>query len=450
MLGEVALYSFIVLLLTGTYLGAVLRPVDDRGHLRRRVHQPARRGHEHARTRRPCTSRSTCAAGCSCARCTTGRRCCSSPRWSRTCSARSSPARSASPARPIGSSAWCSCCVGSFEGFTGYSLPDDLLSGTGLRIMSGFILSIPVIGTWSHWAVFGGEFPGTEIIPRLYIIHVLLLPGVLLALIGVHVGLVWYQKHTQFPGRGPHRGQRRRRAHPAGVRGQGRRVLRRHRRRHRHAGRPVPDQPDLELRAVQPGPRLGGLAARLLHGLDRRHGPTVPRRGRSWSGNYRIPAAFWATAAFLPLIFVVAGVYPSIERKITKDNALHNLLQRPRDVPVRTSLGVMAIAFYVVLLVSLRERLVRVLLRRLAQRHHLDGPHRAAAAAAAGLLGVLPGLPRPAALRPRRARARHRDRHHQAAAARRVHRGAPAAGRGRRPRPPHPAGPTRARRCRGR
>ena len=92
--------------------------------------------------------------------------------------------------------------VGTFEGFTGYSLPDDLLSGTGLRIMSGIILSIPVIGTWSHWAVFGGEFPGTEIIPRLYIIHVLLLPGVLLALIGVHVGLVWYQKHTQFPGPG--------------------------------------------------------------------------------------------------------------------------------------------------------------------------------------------------------------------------------------------------------
>ena len=92
--------------------------------------------------------------------------------------------------------------VGTFEGFTGYSLPDDLLSGTGLRIMSGIILSIPVIGTWSHWAVFGGEFPGTEILPRLYIIHVLLLPGVLLALIGVHVGLVWYQKHTQFPGPG--------------------------------------------------------------------------------------------------------------------------------------------------------------------------------------------------------------------------------------------------------
>src|SRR5262245_45040230 len=90
--------------------------------------------------------------------------------------------------------------IGTFEGFTGYSLPDDLLSGTGLRIASGITLSVPVIGTWTQWALFGGEFPGNEILPRLYIIHVLLLPGILLALIGLHVGLVWYQKHTQFPG----------------------------------------------------------------------------------------------------------------------------------------------------------------------------------------------------------------------------------------------------------
>src|SRR3954452_8203904 len=69
-------------------------------------------------------------------------------------------------------------------------------------------------------------------------------------------------------------------------------------------------------------------------------------------GNYRIPAVFWATAVFLPLFFVIAGAYPYFERKMTGDNAIHNLLQRPRDVPVRTALGAMAIATYVVLLVS--------------------------------------------------------------------------------------------------
>ncbi|MFE3059619.1 cytochrome bc complex cytochrome b subunit, partial [Nocardia sp. NPDC059239] len=88
-----------------------------------------------------------------------------------------------------------------FEGFFGYSLPDDLLSGTGLRAaFSGILISLPVIGTWMHWMIFGGDFPGEIVIPRLYVIHVLLMPGIILALIAAHLGLVWYQKHTQFPG----------------------------------------------------------------------------------------------------------------------------------------------------------------------------------------------------------------------------------------------------------
>ncbi|HUR13385.1 MAG TPA: cytochrome b, partial [Mycobacteriales bacterium] len=93
--------------------------------------------------------------------------------------------------------------LGLVEGFAGYSLPDDLLSGTGLRIAYSIALSIPVIGTWAAFLVFGGEYPGGQIIERLYPIHILLVPGIILALISVHMGLVWYQKHTQFasPGR---------------------------------------------------------------------------------------------------------------------------------------------------------------------------------------------------------------------------------------------------------
>ena len=53
------------------------------------------------------------------------------------------------------------------EGFTGYSLPDDLLSGNGLRIIDGMVKGIPVIGTWISYLLFGGEFPGTDIIGRL-------------------------------------------------------------------------------------------------------------------------------------------------------------------------------------------------------------------------------------------------------------------------------------------
>ena len=241
--------------------------------------------------------------------------------------------------------------VGTFEGFTGYSLPDDLLSGTGLRIASAITLSVPVMGTWAHWALFGAEFPGTEIIPRLYIIHVLLFPGILLALIGMHVGLVWYQKHTQFPGPG------RTEKNVVGVR-----IL------------PAFAAKGGAFFAVCAGimAMMGGLFQINPIWLFGPYNPAQVSAGSQpdfymgWSdgsarlfpawelviGDYRIPAVFWATAAFLPLFFVIAGAYPYLERKMTGDNALHNLLQRPRDVPVRTALGALAITTYVVLLVS--------------------------------------------------------------------------------------------------
>src|SRR6202042_1349135 len=92
--------------------------------------------------------------------------------------------------------------LGIVEGFAGYSLPDDLLSGTGLRIADAIMLSIPLVGTWVSFLVFGGPFPGHVILGRLYIAHVLLIPGIILALIGAHLALVVRQKHTQFPGPG--------------------------------------------------------------------------------------------------------------------------------------------------------------------------------------------------------------------------------------------------------
>jgi ubiquinol-cytochrome c reductase cytochrome b subunit len=241
--------------------------------------------------------------------------------------------------------------IGTFEGFTGYSLPDDLLSGTGLRIASAITLSVPVIGTWAHWALFGAEFPGTEIIPRLYIIHVLIFPGILLALIGLHVGLVWYQKHTQFPGPG------RTEKNVVGVRilpafaakggaffavCAGVMVL---------MGGLFQINPIWNLGPYNPAQVSAGSQPDFYMGWS----DGMARLFPAWEivvGDYRIPAAFWATAAFLPVFFVLAGVYPYLERKMTGDNALHNLLQRPRDAPVRTSLGAMAIAAYVVLLVS--------------------------------------------------------------------------------------------------
>ena len=150
------------------------------------------------------------------------------------------------------------------------------------RILVGITMGIPVIGTWLHWALFGGDFPrrcgndcDRHLIPRLYALHILLIPGIILALIGAHLALVWFQKHTQFPGPGRTETQRRRRARHAGVRGQVRRVLRDDDRHPRPDGRSAADQPDLAARPLQALPDLGGQPARLLHDVDRRPGPSL-------------------------------------------------------------------------------------------------------------------------------------------------------------------------------
>jgi ubiquinol-cytochrome c reductase cytochrome b subunit len=242
--------------------------------------------------------------------------------------------------------------LGMAEGFAGYSLPDDLLSGTGLRIMSGIAQSIPVIGTWLNWLVFGGEFPGQILNSRLYIAHVLLVPGIILALIAVHLAVVWYQKHTQFPG------VERTERNVVGVRIVPTFAL--------HSGalftavvgvlglmggifqiNPVwnygPYRPDLVSAGSQPDWYIGWLdgSARLMPDW-----PIV------LFGRWRIPDVFWPTVVLPVTLITFAALYPWIERWFTKDKARHNLLQRPRDVPVRAALGGMALTFFLVLLVS--------------------------------------------------------------------------------------------------
>src|SRR6476620_1905722 len=89
-----------------------------------------------------------------------------------------------------------------FNGFAGYSLLDDQLSGTGLRIAYSIALSIPVVGTWITSLLFGGEFPGPDILNRLYVIHILLIPALIVVLLTAHLGILVRQKHTQFRGKG--------------------------------------------------------------------------------------------------------------------------------------------------------------------------------------------------------------------------------------------------------
>ena len=243
--------------------------------------------------------------------------------------------------------------LGIIEGFIGYSLPDDLLSGTGLRIGSGIVMSIPVIGTWLQWMLWGGEYPGPGVINlRLYIAHVLLIPGILAALIAVHLGLVWYQKHTQFPG--PRRTER----NVVGVR-----IL-----------------PTFALKSTAFFIANVGVLA-IMAGLFQinpiwNYGPYVPAQVSAGSqpdwymgftegllrlfppweiflfGRYDVPPVFWAVVVIPGIMTMLLLAYPSLERKLTGDDAAHNLLQRPRDAPVRTALGMMAITFFTVLLIS--------------------------------------------------------------------------------------------------
>ena len=160
--------------------------------------------------------------------------------------------------------------LGTLEGFTGYSLPDDLLSGTGIRAADGFMKATPVVGTYMSFFLFGGEFPGDSIIPRLYTMHILLIPGILLALITRPPAAARLpQAHAVARAR-PHRAERRRLPADAGLRGQGRRLLLHRLRRHRPDGRPAVDQPGVEVRPLRPVEGDGGLPARLVHGLARR------------------------------------------------------------------------------------------------------------------------------------------------------------------------------------
>jgi len=235
------------------------------------------------------------------------------------------------------------------EGFAGYSLPDDLLSGVGLRIAQGVLLGIPVVGSYASHFVFGGPFPGTAFIPRLFIVHVLLLPGLFLALIGAHVMLVWYQKHTQYPLPG--------------------------RTQHNAVGYPFfpvytakaggfffivfgvsaflgalatinpvwlfgPYEPTQISAGSQPDFYMGFLegALRMMPGLE------THLWGYTISWNVLVPALL------LPgLLFTLLGLYPFIEQFATGDRSEHHILDRPRNAPTRTGIGVMALSSWLVL-----------------------------------------------------------------------------------------------------
>ncbi len=230
------------------------------------------------------------------------------------------------------------------NGFIGYSLPDDLISGTGIRIAYSILLSIPFVGSYLAFFLFGGAYPGHIIIERFYIIHVLIIPLVIIGLIGAHLTLLVRQKHTQFPGRG--------------------------RTEHNVVGSPLfpqfaakttgfmlmvtgvlgflggyaqinpiwqfgPYEPTKISYAVQPDWYMGFLdgALRIMPSWQwTAWGHTIP-----WE-------VFLPAVVFPGLVFNICLAWPMIERRFTDDYAMHNLLDRPRDRPKRTAAGAAMIA----------------------------------------------------------------------------------------------------------
>jgi ubiquinol-cytochrome c reductase cytochrome b subunit len=234
------------------------------------------------------------------------------------------------------------------NGFAGYSLLDDQLSGTGIRIAYSVMLSIPLVGPWMASLLFGGGFPGEDIIPRLYILHILVIPAAIVVLLTFHLGLLVRHRHTHFAGRGARDdnvvGERLwpTYAFKAGglffltaavLAAMGGLVQ----------INPVwlwgPYLPENVSAASQPDWYMGWLDGGL------RLMPDWEWRG--WG--YQVPNPFWASVLLPGITFTLLFLWPWLEARVTKDRREHHVLDRPRDRPWRTTLGVMALTFYTVL-----------------------------------------------------------------------------------------------------
>ncbi len=235
------------------------------------------------------------------------------------------------------------------EGFTGYSLPDDVLSGNGLRIIDGIIKGMPVIGTWTSFLFFGGEFPGSDIVGRLYALHILLLPAILLGLLVLHLMLMVINKHTQFAGAG--------RTNSVVV------------------GYPMMPvymskmggflfitfgfivliaslfqiNPIWNYGPYDPSPVSAGTQPDWYIGFADGALRLVPPHweivflDRTWSFNILVPLVV------IGVFIVLVVLYPFIEAWVTGDKREHHIAQRPRNAATRTGIGAAGVTFYAVL-----------------------------------------------------------------------------------------------------
>lgn len=238
------------------------------------------------------------------------------------------------------------------NGYLGYSIIGDLLSGVGLRIGYSIALSIPVIGPWLAYLAMGGNIPSPSVIPRFYSLHIFLIPALIASLLALHLGIIWRQMHTNFPG--PHRTDRTivgSRLYPS------------------YAAKSIalffwvasvvamlgalvqvdpiwdygPYNPIAVIPGAQPDWYLGWIegAMRLF--------PSVNLHFGHW---LIVPEIFFPAVLMPGLLFVLLYAYPFLERLFRPSDKAHNVLVLPYQQPFNTAFGSAILMFLLVLLVA--------------------------------------------------------------------------------------------------
>jgi len=239
--------------------------------------------------------------------------------------------------------------LGMAAGFTGYSLPDDLLSGNGLRIIDGMLKGVPFVGTSISAGLFGGEFPGTAIVGRLYSLHIMLVPALILVFLALHLFMLVIHKHTHYSGPGKK---------DTNV-----------------VGYPLMPvyvakaggfffivfgaimliatfftiNPIWNYGGYDPSPVSAGTQPDWYIGWLDGALRLAPTGIEFMIGDYTV-----STNILLPLVvslvfLAIVAVYPFIENWVTGDKREHHVLDRPRNAPTRTAIGAAGVMFYAVL-----------------------------------------------------------------------------------------------------
>ncbi len=237
------------------------------------------------------------------------------------------------------------------NGYLGYSICGDLLSGVGLRIGYAILLSIPVIGPWLTFICLGGTVPVGATLPRLYALHIFLVPALISVLLALHLAIIWRQLHTNYPGKQRSEktivGSRMWPSYSlksmglfflifAVVAALGASVQ----------IDPVwiygPYDPAAILPGAQPDWYLGWIegAMRLFPGVNLHLGP------------YLVPEVFFPAVLLPALIFLFLYSYPWLDKLVSFDASPHNLLRLPWEQPFNTAVGCALAVFVVILLVA--------------------------------------------------------------------------------------------------